>query len=113
MERDGPKTVQELFDGTNPEAECAGDPKPIHHEWYVHRRVEGPIPKRYLWVVCRSCGATGQIEVTHHKHEWEGALACPHALPLPDWPRVGEIEPRDPDEWDERTEGRARPPQRK
>ncbi len=126
MERAGPKTVQKLFDGTNPEAECAGKTRPTDHEWYVYRRVKGPGPypsfiapsRSLLFVVCRNCGATGRVDVTESEHDWakaeaEAALAHPYAMPSPDWQRVRNMKPRNPDEWDEFTEGRARPPQRK
>ncbi len=111
MERDGPKTVQELFDGTNPEAECAGKPKPIDHEWYVFRAEEeqpGAIqwshikPKRNLYVLCRACGADAIIKGCNDD-EWERAVPAldgkPDRLPNNQRHRPKNIEPRRPEAW--------------
>ena len=108
MERDGPKTAQELFKGTDPKAKCAGARK-VDHEWWIVYRWESPLPelrlawdrgRRYLRVMCAACGAVGTIEVTTHPAFWDQAEAAwdkPYHVPQPETPRVKNIGPRPKD----------------
>ena len=102
MERERPKTVRELFKGTDPKAECADATKPIHHVWYVFRPDGPPMePQRVLYVLCRDCGADGIIRgCADHEWEWaEAALEKPVRLPLNQRHRVKDMHPRRPEAW--------------
>ncbi len=116
-------TLRQLFDGTDPNALCAGGTKPIYHEWYIFARDDLPQPavgtsagepKRYLRVLCEACGADGTMAVPRSAiTEWaqaENALDEPYLLLSNNWQRVKEIHQRRPGEWERLTQWGYTPP---
>ena len=113
MERDGPKTVQELFDGIHRDTAECWNRESVYHEWWVFNAREESQwamqePGRFLFVFCRACGVNGTIE-THDEPEWteaQGALNKPYELRRPTSRRVRSLAFR-PEKWEVLTEGRV------